>query len=334
MLPVTQEEHAPAAGESRRELNALVAGCGIFRSQKTLFSITGRDRVRWLNSMITNNIRDLAPGHGVYSFVLNPQGHILGDLHVFNLGESLMAEIERGQSESLLQILRRYIIMDKVEIADLSAEKIAISIAGSKAADALAAIGLNHAPGMLQFSTLRWNETELTLLRGDNPCFPNYEIWIAADQAETLLRALQGAGAQLVGDETLETFRILCGIPKVGQDIRERTLPQETGQDRALNFSKGCYIGQEIVERIRARGNVHRVFMGFEVEGNAPAPGTKVQANGKDVGEITSVMSAPLKQKRLALGYIRKEALDAGEDLRAGEAVVKARPLPFTDIFD
>lgn len=322
----------PSIG-SRRELTALVADCGIHRSDKALFSITGRDRVRWLNGMVTNNIRDLAPGHGVYSFVLNPQGHILGDLYVFNLGESVVAEIERAQAESLPAILRRYIIMDKVEIAGMSAEKIAINVIGPKSGNVLAAIGLNADLGLLRLSGLSWNGTDVMLVRGDNPSRPSYEIWIAADQADALWNALQSAGAEPVGNETLETFRILCGIPKYGQDIHERTLPQETGQDRAVNFTKGCYIGQEIVERIRARGNVHRAFMGFEIEGTAPDRGTKIQASGKDVGEITSVMSAPLKQKRLALGYLRKEAAGTGEALSAGDAIVKPRPLPFTDIF-
>ena len=312
----------------------MVAGCGVHRSDRALFSITGRDRVRWLNGMVTNNIRDLALGHGVYSFVLNPQGHILGDLYVFNLGESLVAEIEREHSESLLQVLRRYIIMDKVEITDLSAEKTVIGVTGPKSSEVLATIGLKAEISPLQFSSSNWNGSEMALVRGDNPCFANYEIWIAANQADIFLSGLQAAGATTVGDETLETFRILCGIPKFGQDIRERTLPQETGQERALNFTKGCYIGQEIVERIRARGSVHRTFVGFEIEGSVPAPGTKVQANGKDVGEITSVASAPLKQTRMALGYLRKEVLETGDALTAGAAVVKARPLPFTDIFD
>jgi folate-binding protein YgfZ len=141
------------------------------------------------------------------------------------------------------------------------------------------------------------------------------------------------AGAVEVHEQTLETFRILCGIPKVGQDTREKTLPQETGQERALNFNKGCYIGQEIVERIRARGALHRAFMGFEVEGPVPAAGTKIQSEGKEVGEITSIAAEPLKGKRLALGYLRKEFLASDKTLTAGEARVKATTLPFSGLF-
>ena len=109
---------------------------------------------------------------------------------------------------------------------------------------------------------------------------------------------------------------------KIGQDIREKTFPQETGQERALNFNKGCYIGQEIVERIRARGAVHRTLVGFEVEGPAPAAGTKIQSEGKEVGEITSIAAEPLKGKQLALGYLRREfqATDQNIDCRRGRS--------------
>src|SRR5438046_10130694 len=103
-------------------------------------------------------------------------------------------------------------------------------------------------------------------------------------------------------------FRILRGIPKVGQDIRERALPQETGQERALNYTKGCYIGQEIVERIRARGNVHKTFMGFEVDGPVPARGTQIQSACKDAGKMPSIAPARLMHQRLAEACRRRGA--------------------------
>jgi aminomethyltransferase len=118
----------------------------------------------------------------------------------------------------------------------------------------------------------------------------------------------------------LNLFRIARGIPQFGVDIRERDLPQETGQMRALSFTKGCYLGQEIVERIRSRGAVHRQFAKFTVHGTLPAPGVKIQAEGKDVGEITSAAVVPFAQgdQAIALGYLRREA-DANQ-LQAGQA--------------
>ena len=194
----------------------------------------------------------------------------------------------------------------------------------------LATLGFSKDLGSLQLVDVNWNDIAVTLVRGDNPSFPNYELWVPAEQAESIWKALLQAGAVEVHEQTLETFRILCGIPKIGQDTREKTLPHETGQERALNFNKGCYIGQEIVERIRARGAVHRAFVGFEVEGPVPAAGTKIQSEGKDVGEITSIAAEPLKGKRLALGYLRRELLATDKTLTAGEAEVKAATLPFS----
>jgi folate-binding protein YgfZ len=330
-------EHQQSVAEmsdSGREVTALLAGCGVYKLDHGLFSLAGRDRVRWLNGMVSNNIRDLAAGHGVYAFVLNAQGNIQGDLYAFNRGETLVLEIERAQAESLMPLLRRYIIMDKVEVEDLSGKLAVTGMAGPKSREFLAALGVQ--PGdmqPLQLTEVNWKGTTITLVRGDNPSVENFELWVAADKLVPVSAALQQAGAVTVQDETLEAFRILCGIPKFGQDMRERTLPQETGQERALSFTKGCYIGQEIVERIRARGSVHRAFVGFEVDGPAPSAGTKVQYEGKDVGEITSISSAPLKQKRLALGYLRKEVMEPGRAFPAGEATVKAVSLPFNGIF-
>ena len=330
-------EHQPGAAEiseSRRQMTALLTGCGIFKLDRALVSLTGRDRVRWLNGMVSNNVRDLAAGHGVYAFVLNAQGHIQGDLYTFNRGESLVLDIERSQVETLVPLLRRYIIMDKVEVEDLSGKTAVLGMAGPKCQRMLAELGfeLPELEG-LRLSDGLWRGTPVTVVRGDNPCVDNYEIWLPAAPLEAAWGALVETGAVAAQAEILETFRILCGIPKFGQDIRERILPQETGQDRALNFTKGCYIGQEIVERIRTRGSVHRRFVGFEVEGAAPPPGTKVQYQGKDVGDITSVAADSLKQKRLALGFMRREVLEPGRRFSAGEATVTPVSLPFTGIF-
>jgi aminomethyltransferase len=334
-LVAQRERDASAPSESRLALTALLAGSGAYRLDRALISLTGRDRVRWLNGMVSNNVRDLPEGHGVYAFVLNAQGQIQGELCILNRGESLLLEIDRAQAETLLPLLRRYIIMDKVEVEDLSDKLMTLGLAGPKSAEALGALGLNSTDlAPLQFRQEQRNGLEITVIRGDNSCVPNYELWVAKEHAESLWNALVATGAQEINDDALETFRILCGVPKIGQDIRERTLPQETGQERALSFTKGCYIGQEIVERIRARGSVHRALVGFEVEGPAPSSGTKVQYEGKDVGEITSVASAPLKQKLLALGYMRKDAMLPDRTFAAGAAVVRAVSLPFSGIFD
>jgi folate-binding protein YgfZ len=146
--------------------------------------------------------------------------------------------------------------------------------------------------------------------------------------------ALRAAGAAPVGSEALELQRIVSGIPQYGVDIRERDLPQETEQARALNFNKGCYVGQEIVERIRSRGAVHRKFSGFVAHGGEPiAVGAKVVAGEKEVGEITSAASLRFagREKTVALGYIRREVGVPGREVMVGAAKVTVVQLPFAD---
>ena len=173
------------------------------------------------------------------------------------------------------------------------------------------------------------------MLRTDHEAVVSFELWLAAAHAPALQAALGNAGAKPVGTAALERFRIASGIPRYGQDIRERDLPQETEQLRALNFSKGCYVGQEIVERIRSRGNVHRTFTGFVVEGALPPPGSKIQLDGKDVGEITSVASLPLAsgERMVALGYLRREAPSPGKQLSAEGAKLTVTSIPFAEVF-
>jgi folate-binding protein YgfZ len=336
MQTLAQDEQTLAdLAEIRQEFQALVSGCGIYRSDRALLSLTGADRIRWLNGMVTNNVRDLAVGHGVYAFVLNPQGHIQADVYAFHRGEDLVVETEASQRDSLLQILDRYIIMDDVEVEDLTGKVRVLGVTGPKAKEVLGQTGWS-VPTLspLQFAELDANGVKAAMVRSDNPCVLSYELWVAADEFESTWNRFLGAGVQEIRERALETLRVACGIPKLGVDIRQRDLPQETGQDRALNFSKGCYIGQEIVERIRSRGAVHRMFMGFEFDGTPASPGTKVQSDGKDVGEITSVAALPAENdlRALALGYIRKEFTSPDKTLSAGDTRVRVTTLPFLPV--
>jgi folate-binding protein YgfZ len=170
-------------------------------------------------------------------------------------------------------------------------------------------------------------------VRTDNPALPGYELLVNPANADELRHALLKSGARPISADAVELVRIASGVPRYGQDIRERDLPQETSQTRALNFTKGCYVGQEIVERIRSRGNVHRAFTGFQFEGSLPPAGTKIQAEGKEVGEVTSAAWLPLGDGQLpaGLGYIRREA--AAKELQAGEAAVRVVELPLKALF-
>ena len=326
-------ETALVFSDTRTEFAALRSGCGVYDlGWRRYFTVSARDRVRWLNGMISNNVRDLQPGHGVYAFVLNPQGHILGDLYIYNRGDDFMLETDAGQAEKLYPHLKRFIIMDQVEFKPAE-DWAAIGLQGPKAEEILRAAGIEPpALELMQLSDVKLSATP-TLVRGDHPLSTNYELWLTSDQAPAVWDVLVKAGATPTGADALELARIAAGIPRYGQDIRERDLPQETGQMCALSFTKGCYIGQEIVERIRARGSLHRGFAGFRmVNGPLPAPGSKVQAAGKDVGEITSAAMLPAQEGEIAvaLGYLRKEAGAPGATVEIGTSKAQVEALPFT----
>ena len=322
--------------DTRQEFAALVHGCAICDlSWRAKVAVAGKDRVRWLNGMITNNIRDLAQGSGVYAFLLNPQGHILGDLYAYNRGESVLLDTDRTQLEKLLALLKRYIIMDKVELTDVTAGISALSVAGPQSRKVLGEIGINvPESNALHFVEMDWQGVPLTLVRKDLSRLESYELWLNPADAPRIWKALLGAGATPAGTEAYEMLRIAAGIPVYGQDIRERDLPQETGQEGALHFSKGCYIGQEIVERIRSRGAVHRTFSGFRIDGSLPVPGARIQLDGKEVGEITSSSIAPFPngEKVIALGYIRREAGAEGKQVQVDGSSAMVASLPFAEI--
>ena len=331
-------ETAAVFSDARREYFALRTGCGVYDlGWRTKLTATGQDRTRWLNSMVSNNIRDLAPGRGVYSFVLNPQGRIQGDLYVYHRGDDFLLDTDRAQAANLLTLLGRYIIMDKVELADVSDQLTAVGVQGPQASAVLAKAGFQMtAIEPLQVQNAVWRDIGVALTRMANGEFLTFEIWAAPAHIGEVWDALLAAGATPVGAEALEMFRVAAGVPRYGQDIRERDLPQETCQMQALSFTKGCYLGQEIVERIRSRGGVHRQFAGFVVESGRPAPGTKLESEGREVGELTSVLAVPAAkgERILALGYVRREAGAVGATLTAADATVRVEELPFKELKD
>jgi aminomethyltransferase len=319
-------------GSPATELAALRSGCGVFALPwRAQISVTGKDRVRWLHNMVTNNVRDLAVNRGDYNFVLNAQGRILGDMYIFNRGESLLIETDSRQVEALIPAMKRYIIMDKVEMTPASASQTALGLCGPEASKVLSAAGID-ANGMspLEMRDLTIDGVSITIVSGPEKKPGWFELWFESAHTQELWQRLSGSGAQPAGAEALEMWRVLHGIPNYGQDIRERDLPQETAQTDALNFTKGCYIGQEIVERIRSRGHVHRQFTGFEFPKGGPVL-TTGEADRKAPAEITSVARIPTTSgdRNIGLGYCRREVMESGPQINLNGVAATVVDLPF-----
>ena len=309
-----QELDAPA-----RETAALVSGAAAHDlGWLRRVGVRGEDRFRWLSGMVTNMVNDLGENAGAWNLVLNAQGRIQGDLHVWRESEELDLEIAADQYEKLLAHLEHFIIMDDVELAPRSVPaagessfETALGLTGPLAAGVLARLGLLAPPEPMTTAQGAWNGREVRVVRAYGLLTPHFELWVQAAEIPALWTALTEASAIPVGAASLEAFRIAEAIPAYGIDIAERDLAQETSQMRALHFSKGCYLGQEIVERIRSRGSVHRHLRPLELFGPVPAAGTELTLDGgANAGHITSATELPLASgsRVFALGMIRGEA--------------------------
>jgi len=283
--------------------------------------VNGEDRFRWLSGMVTNTVNGLAENSGAWNLVLNAQGRIQGDLTVWREGDALDLEIAADQYDKLIAHLDRFIIMDDVELVaqDPTAET-SVGLTGPQAGDVLRRMGLPVPPEPMTWQRVEWNGHNLRVHHGYGTLAEHFEIVTPLAGLTLLWRALSTAGAMPVGVGALEAFRVAEGIATYGRDIAERDLPQETSQTRALHFNKGCYLGQEIVERIRSRGNVHRHLRQLEMQGPLPDPGTELLLEGAPVGQITSASELPMQGevRRFALAMVRSEA------------ETKAQPLIYT----
>jgi folate-binding protein YgfZ len=283
---------------------------------RSFIRITGEDRVRWLNGMVTNSVQGLTEGRLNDSFLLNAQGRILGDAIVYRFADHLLLETARSQSERLLAHLDHFIIMDDVELQQLDASTTTIGIAGPNAASILTSLGV-AVPEPLAFVTQAIDGIPVTIAHVHSPGVPRFEIRCPANRVLDIWTTLVAAGTTPCGVEAVESLRILEAIPLYGTDITDRYLAQETNQPQVLHFSKGCYLGQEIVERIRSRATVHRGLRQFSLTGDLPhlSPGEALPLHAGEaaIGELTSV--ARIGAHTLALGIVRNEALERKQEI-------------------
>jgi aminomethyltransferase len=285
---------------------------------------SGDDRARLLHAMTTNQVQHLTPGTGCYAFFLNAQGHIQADVNLLCLEHRFLLDTETETRERVLGHLDKYIIADDVALEDVTATLACVAVEGPHAAAVLAAIGA-PAPDA-EYAHARWEGGIVE--RGSETGAPGFRIFMPSESKADWIARLESAGAIHATPDEARTVRLEHGRPRYGDDIFDTTLPQETRQMHAVHFAKGCYIGQEIVERIRSRGHVNRLLVKLEVEGDAPLPGgTKVTAGVAEAGEITSSAFSPALGKVIALAYVRAQyAADATVLQAGGRTAVAVSP--------
>ncbi len=318
------------------EHRAVRVAAGLFDfSFRAKFAVSGADRVRFLHGMVSNDIKKLTPGHGNYATLLNAQGQILADLRIYCAEDRFLIDIDADLRDKAVQLLRRYIIADKVVLEPLSL--FAIAFQGPRARPLLEKTLHIDLPAMEEFQHFATNYAgfAMRVVRASSTGEEGYEVWMA-DKA---MMAIWGAACGQAptyemlpcGNEALESLRIEAGIPRYGADLGEDTLVLEADLLNALSFTKGCYIGQEIVERSRSRGHVNWKLVGAVVSAPAPpTPGTKLISEGKEAGEVTSSCASPSLGRTIALAYVRREFAEAGTKLVLASGVpAEVVALPF-----
>jgi len=285
-------------------------------SHRGKVSLAGPDAGRFLHNLCTNDIVGLAAGSGCEAFLTSTQAKIVASALVYRVAEpdgadTFWLDLDPGVAAKVVTHLDRYLISEQVELADRTREWAQVHLAGPRAADVLQQIGGGEVADLQPLHQLSLSLAEgvlCTIRRHDPLGLPGFDVLCQSKDALALWTALTAAGAAVAGSGTYDILRVEAGTPIYGRDIDDTNLPQETGRtEHAVSFTKGCYIGQETIARIRTYGHVNRSLVGLKIAGDELAPpGSLVHRDGKEVGRVTSSVLSPRFSGALALAYLRR----------------------------
>jgi folate-binding protein YgfZ len=309
-----------------RDFEAIAAHLGfIDRSNRTRLDVTGPDRAKFLHNLTTNDVKRLATGRGCEAFVTSPQGKTLGYVIVLASDDGILVRTDPGGLELVLPHLRKYGVFDDVTIDDRTAHTFEFHVVGADAA-ALIERAFGRLPESVEYAHIvaELEGSSMRVIREAPAGLPGLTLIGGKSAAQSVKDALlarrKGAGFLELDSESFEVLRIEAGTPVFGKDVTDKNLPQEIGRDdRAINFVKGCYLGQETVARIDALGHVNQVLTGLRFEPGSPVPesGWLLEDNGKRVGSVTSAAFSPVRDAPIALGLVRTTHFAAGTRVSA-----------------
>jgi|SRR5215467_6400160 len=285
-------------------------------------NITGKDRVAFLNGLLTNDISKLKDDEGAHSVLLNPKARVTADLYVYALSDSFLIDTGEESASKVKEILDRFVITEEVRIEDISNSTVLLTVQGPSSAQVLKEIFKAEVDGLGSLRTKSIGPS-LIIVR-DRTGRGGFDILIPADEAESVWQNFLLRGEQSVrpvGSEALEILRLEAGIPKYGVDVDEDTIVLEAGYSDAISFTKGCYMGQEVVARATHIGRVNRRLVQLEVDGKeTPEPRSPITAESGPAGLITSSRFSPSLAKTIALGYVGRDFASVGTKLRVNVA--------------
>jgi folate-binding protein YgfZ len=309
------------------------------RSDRGRVVVSGADRASYLQGLLTNDTTALGSGRGCYAAYLTAQGRMIADLYVYELGDLMLLMMDGGVKDTVMAKLDQFIFSEDVQLGDVTATFAQIAVVGPAAAHAVAAaiggFAVEALSSLPEHGNIRVDSRlgPAIVTRVTDTGEPGFDVYVERAQAGALTAALTAADVPQMDEGTAETLRIETGVPRFNRDMDTETIPLEAGiESRAISFTKGCYVGQEVIIRVmhRGHGRVARKLVGIAFEGeHVPSPGAHIAAGERPIGEITSSTTSPPLHRPIALGYVHRDFVEPGTKVTADGASGEVAALPF-----
>ena len=325
------------------EVRERGAGLIDLSSRGRLF-VTGSEAIAFLNGLITNDMKTLAENHWMPAVFPNVQGRLLASVRIVRLQDdnagkkvvpTFLIDTEPATHDRVLQTIHKFTLAGDFHVTDRTDETVFLSLRGKAAPEKLASVlgesAVSTAGASVTQST--WKNEPITVLRASDTAADGFDVLVNNSHAEQLWKALSAA-ARPVGQDALEILRVEAGVPRYGQDMDDTTVVTETNLDDAVSYTKGCYVGQEIIARIKYRGHVAKKLRGLVFAKPAViATGTLLKSiDGKEIGQVTSTVYSPHLGRRLALAYVKFDYIAAGKEVETSDGVpAQVVDLPFVE---
>lgn len=306
-------------GKPTAEYQGVRTAAGLFdMTHRAMLQFTGPDRVSFLQGLLSNDVRQLNPFDGQQAALLTQQGKVVADVRVLCAMNSIYLDFREPLQEKLLAHVNRYLVADEVEIHDPNEQWKMLSIQGPLAKSVLDRVfaGAQLPTRVNGHGMVNFDGASVCAVRTDRTGYNGFDLIVQAEQLASFAKRLNELGAVWVGAHVQEILRIEAGIPRYGVDFDEDNLLLEVGLDDAVSFTKGCYLGQEIIERIRSRGHINKKLCGLLFDGRIPASrGDAIRHEDKVAGEVTSSVTSLALGRPIALGYLNREFWSEGTSL-------------------
>ena len=310
------------------EVQALTSGAGLVPLFTTTpLRLTGTDRLDFLHGQVSNDVKGLQAGETNTSLLLNVKGHALAQMRVYRREDDLFVAVEGGAGDFVQRELQAHIIFDQVELETLSDTITSFTLQGEKAGEVLSSIFNTEVPSEQTFVQPSFESAKVLVAPAKRSAAGGLDLHVLSRDAGKLFERLEQAGATPTGEDAFGAVRVAAGIASAKGEGGEGALPQEVGLEHAVSYRKGCYLGQEIMARIEARGKLRKGLRGVRLEALPKSDSKDLTLNGKKVGRLGSVVEYP-EYGVIGLASVRTE-LEKGQEVEVGEVKALLSDLPF-----